>query len=165
MISVYHKKLPHWGVVWLAVDSEGICFLQLGGRLKTLLQFFEEEKISFKPAYNVKSLFCLIESYLEGKNQNLQFRLHFKRGTSFQHKVWKTLQKIPFGETRSYQWVAKKMGKPKACRAVGTACGTNPIPLIIPCHRVITSDQKLGGFSSGLPWKKRLLSLEENAIK
>ena len=81
-------------------------------------------------------------------------------GTSFQKNVWKTLQKIPYGEVRSYQWVAKAIGNPKAVRAVGQACGANPLPLFIPCHRVVNASGKLGGFSSGLGWKRKLLQLE-----
>ena len=81
-------------------------------------------------------------------------------GTSFQQKVWRALTKIPRGQTRSYKWVAQKIGKPNATRAVGTACGANPVPVIIPCHRVIASDGSLGGFGGGLPMKRRLLRLE-----
>ena len=85
--------------------------------------------------------------------------------TPFQRSVWKALQKIPVGETRSYQWVAKKIGKPKAVRAVGQAVGANPIPIIIPCHRVIRSDGTIGGFSSGLKWKRFLLTTENPKLK
>ncbi len=67
---------------------------------------------------------------------------------------------IPRGETRSYAWIAKKIGKPNATRAVGAACGANPVPIIVPCHRVIASDGSLGGFGGGLPLKRRLLKLE-----
>lgn len=81
-------------------------------------------------------------------------------GTPFQKKVWKVLQTIPSGETRSYAWVAKKMGKPKAVRAVANACGANPLPVIVPCHRVIRSDGTLGGFTGGIAKKKKLLRKE-----
>ncbi len=82
------------------------------------------------------------------------------RGTPFQLQVWGELQKIPFGHTISYQEVARRLGKPGAARAVGRACGANPIPLIVPCHRVIASSGALGGFSSGLPRKRWLLEHE-----
>ena len=68
---------------------------------------------------------------------------------------------IPRGETRSYAWIAKRIGKPGAVRAVGTACGANPVPIVVPCHRVIASDGSLGGFGGGLAMKKRLLRLEK----
>ena len=80
-------------------------------------------------------------------------------GTDFQKAVWKELQKIPRGQTRTYGEIAAAIGRPKAVRAVGSACGANPIPLFIPCHRV-TAKNGLGGFGSGLPWKKLLLEQE-----
>lgn len=86
-------------------------------------------------------------------------------GTSFQQKVWRALTKIPFGQTRSYAWVAQKIGKPKASRAVGAACGANPVPVVIPCHRVVASDGSLGGFGGGLPMKRRLLAVERKPQK
>ncbi len=84
-------------------------------------------------------------------------------GTSFQQKVWRALTKIPRGQTRSYAWVARQIGKPKAVRAVGAACGANPVPVIVPCHRVIASDGSFGGFGGGLPMKRQLLRLERSA--
>lgn len=85
-------------------------------------------------------------------------------GTPFQRKVWGALRQIPYGQTRSYAWVAQRIGKPKAARAVGAACGANPIPVIIPCHRVVASDGSLGGYTAGLAWKKKLLRLEGVAV-
>jgi methylated-DNA-[protein]-cysteine S-methyltransferase len=81
-------------------------------------------------------------------------------GTPFQQKVWRALQDIPKGTTRSYREVAASMGQPRASRAVANACGRNPVPLFIPCHRVIGSDGKLHGFAAGTPWKRLLLTLE-----
>jgi O-6-methylguanine DNA methyltransferase len=78
----------------------------------------------------------------------------------FQRAVLTAIQKIPFGETRSYGWVARAIGKPRASRAVGQALGANPIPIIIPCHRIIASDGSLGGYGGGLPLKRKLLTLE-----
>ncbi|HWZ97001.1 MAG TPA: methylated-DNA--[protein]-cysteine S-methyltransferase [Candidatus Dormibacteraeota bacterium] len=81
-------------------------------------------------------------------------------GTEFQKRVWKMLQTIPYGETISYGELAKKIGDPKAVRAVGAANGQNPIPIIVPCHRVIGSDGSLTGFGGGIENKKKLLELE-----
>jgi O-6-methylguanine DNA methyltransferase len=83
------------------------------------------------------------------------------QGTPFQLRVWQELRKIPYGETVSYQELARRLKNPKASRAVGRACGANPIPLIIPCHRVIAGDGSLGGFSSGLARKRWLLEHEK----
>jgi len=80
--------------------------------------------------------------------------------TTFQQAVWRAAMAIPYGETRSYSWIAKRIKNPKAGRAVGQALGVNPIPIIIPCHRVIDATGGLGGFSGGLGMKKRLLALE-----
>jgi len=81
-------------------------------------------------------------------------------GTEFQKAVWNELKKIPRGQTRTYGEIAKAIGRPNAVRAVGSACGANPLPLFIPCHRVVAKNG-LGGFGFGLPWKKLLLELEE----
>jgi O-6-methylguanine DNA methyltransferase len=82
-------------------------------------------------------------------------------GTPFQRAVWRSLPAIPAGETRSYAWVAKRIGRPRAARAVGAACGANPVPILVPCHRVVRADGALGGFSAGAGWKRRLLNVEK----
>ena len=82
------------------------------------------------------------------------------KGTAFQKQVWREIAKIPVGQTKTYGELAAAIGRPKAVRAVGSACGHNPVPLFIPCHRVIGASGLLGGFSAGLPWKKRILEIE-----
>lgn len=86
--------------------------------------------------------------------------LDVSSGTPFQQRVWQAARRIPWGQTRSYGWIAAEIGQPGAARAVGQALGRNPLPVIIPCHRVLASDGKLGGFSGGLEVKRRLLALE-----
>jgi len=86
-------------------------------------------------------------------------------GTEFQRTVWRNLQDIPYGETISYGELAKRVGNPKASRAVGAANGQNPIPIVIPCHRVIGANGKLTGFGGGLPTKEALLALETKQLK
>jgi O-6-methylguanine DNA methyltransferase len=81
-------------------------------------------------------------------------------GTEFQKSVWRKLLKISRGSTMSYGEVAEAIGHPRAVRAVGSACGANPVPLFVPCHRVLAANKKIGGFGSGLDWKKRLLAVE-----
>jgi O-6-methylguanine DNA methyltransferase len=81
-------------------------------------------------------------------------------GTAFQKSVWDAMRKISPGKTKSYGEIAQAIGKPKAVRAVGGACGANPIPVLIPCHRVLAANGKIGGFSSGLDWKRTLLASE-----
>ncbi len=100
-----------------------------------------------------------IADYLAGKRDDFDLPLAPK-GTDFQQRVWRALQAIPRGQTRSYGDIARKIGQPGAMRAVGLANGRNPIPLIIPCHRVIAADGSLGGFSGSLAVKRRLLEIE-----
>ena len=101
-----------------------------------------------------------LQAYTAGKAVKFGCRLDLSAGTAFQQKVWRAMLAIPRGETRTYAWIAKRIGKPKAVRAVGAACGANPVPIIVPCHRVVASDGSLGGFSGGLALKKHLLKLE-----
>jgi O-6-methylguanine DNA methyltransferase len=86
--------------------------------------------------------------------------LDLSDGTTFQQKVWNMLRKIARGRTKSYGEIARAVGNPKAVRAVGGACGANPIPVLVPCHRVLAANNKLGGFSGGLNWKRELLAGE-----
>ena len=99
--------------------------------------------------------------YFEGKRKGFELPIYVE-GTVFQEKVWKALQQIPYGETRNYEEIAKAVGSPKACRAVGGANHKNPIMIIIPCHRVIGKDGTLTGFGGGLAIKEYLLKLEKN---
>ena len=101
--------------------------------------------------------------YFSGHRTTFPDKLDFPRATHFQREVWKITRLIPYGETRSYGWVAEQIKKPQAVRAVGQALSKNPLPIIVPCHRVVTSNGKLGGFSGGVEMKKHLLSLEASA--
>jgi O-6-methylguanine DNA methyltransferase len=103
-----------------------------------------------------------VVEYLEGKRSDFDLRLDL-RGTPFQRSVWNALLEIPYGVTRSYADVARAVGNPNAVRAVGTANGTNPIPLVVPCHRVIATGGKLGGYGGGLDLKRQLLAMEQSA--
>jgi O-6-methylguanine DNA methyltransferase len=89
--------------------------------------------------------------------------LDWSGSTDFQRRVWQALLRIPCGKTRTYADVANEIGSPAATRAVGSACGANPIPVLVPCHRVLASGGALGGFSGGLDWKRRLLKVENAA--
>lgn len=109
----------------------------------------------------IRRLALQLKQYATGKTVRWRVPVDLSSGTDFQRRVWSALVKIPRGQTRSYAWVAHQIGKPDATRAVGTACGANPVPVIIPCHRVIASDGSLGGFGGGLPMKRRLLALEK----
>lgn len=102
-------------------------------------------------------------AYFAGELREFSIALD-PQGTEFQLQVWEALQEIPYGETRSYGELASRIGRPRASRAVGAANGKNPIPVIIPCHRVIGSSGKLVGFGGGLPAKQHLLALENSVL-
>lgn len=119
------------------------------------------KNIEVKETNIIKKASEEIIQYLDGKLK--EFSVPVKpKGTEFQMEVWQALKNIPYGKTRSYRDIAEAIGKPKACRAVGMANGKNPIPIIIPCHRVINKNGTLGGFSCGLEVKKKLLEIEKN---
>jgi methylated-DNA-[protein]-cysteine S-methyltransferase len=105
-----------------------------------------------------------LNAYFSGKLEDFDLPLA-PQGTTFQQAVWKSLCDIPYGETISYGELAKRIGNPNASRAVGLANGSNPIPIIIPCHRVIGSNGKLTGYGGGLPIKEKLLALEQRQLK
>ena len=98
--------------------------------------------------------------YLSGQRQRFEFPIH-PEGTDFQKKVWHALQKIPYGQVRSYGQIAEAIGKSKAARAVGMACNRNPIWIVIPCHRVVGSGGTLTGYAGGIGIKAALLELEQ----
>ena len=100
-------------------------------------------------------------NYFKGERVEFSLPLDLKGCTDFQRDVWEATSRIPYGQLRSYGWIAAEIGRPRAARAVGLALGVNQLPIIIPCHRVIRSDGSLGGFSAGLHWKERLIKLEK----
>ncbi len=114
---------------------------------------WEENRTIFKEVLDQ------FDEYFAGQRQTFTFAYSFQ-GTTFQKAVWKELEKIPYGAYSSYQAIANAIGKPKAVRAVGTAVGSNPLSIVIPCHRVLTSSIKLGGYAGGIKSKTYLLKRE-----
>ena len=104
-----------------------------------------------------------IAGYFEGRRQDFSDALDLTTATPFQRRVWLAARLIPYGETRSYRQLAVSIGQPGAARAVGQALARNPLPIIVPCHRVLQADGGLGGFGSGPDMKRYLLSLEDAA--
>jgi methylated-DNA-[protein]-cysteine S-methyltransferase len=111
-----------------------------------------------------RELMTQLDAYFQGELERFDLLLA-PEGTAFQQNVWRELSNIPYGETISYGELARRIGNPKASRAVGLANGSNPIPIIIPCHRVIGSNGKLTGYGGGLPIKEQLLALEKKQIR
>lgn len=108
----------------------------------------------------VRRFAAQLERYAAGQAVRFTVPLDLSGSTPFQRAVWAALRRIPYGETRTYAWLARQVKRPRAVRAAGAACGANPLPILIPCHRILRSDGSLGGFSAGLPWKRKLLALE-----
>lgn len=106
-----------------------------------------------------------LRDYFAGQRRSFASRCDIDRLPPFTQAVLRLTAKIPYGQVRSYQWLARQLGKPKAARAVGSALGRNPIPIIIPCHRIVRRDGAIGNFSLGSGWKKRLLDLEKSLVK
>ena len=134
----------------LPAESEEEARLSLGEDVKTAVRspdFFTD-------------LAERIKLYFSGRKVKFDDKLDLSGATQFRQAVWEKTRLIPYGETRSYLWIAEQIGKPEAARAVGQALGKNPLPVIVPCHRVIASDGSLGGFTGGLDMKRRLLALE-----
>ena len=125
------------------------------------IQFTQPQKALLQTTELLSMATIQLDEYFQGKRTT--FSLPFKlTGTPFQLAVWKELQNIPYGQTTSYKEIAQKINKPKACRAVGMANNKNPLPIIIPCHRVIGSNGKLIGYAGGLKLKNYLLELEKS---
>jgi methylated-DNA-[protein]-cysteine S-methyltransferase len=160
-----------WGWMGIAVTARGVAKTVLPRRSRAAVEreFASCHKSSFSnddgngsdlAAQHLKVARKAIRTYFAGSRNILDLPLDLDGQPLFRRRVWEVLRTIPYGRVRSYGWVARKIGTPLAARAVGGACGENPIPLIVPCHRVVGGDGSLGGFSSGLPTKKRLLRLE-----
>jgi methylated-DNA-[protein]-cysteine S-methyltransferase len=164
METVYYSSFDSHllGKVFVASTERGVRAVDF---LKTEKAFLKELKGRFagmivKDDRKNRKVIGQLRKYLSGELRRFDCKLDFE-GTPFQKKVWSALTRIPYGQTRSYQEIAKSIGHPKAFRAVGNANGQNSIPLIVPCHRVIESNGGLGGFGHGIKVKKRLLSLEK----
>jgi O-6-methylguanine DNA methyltransferase len=145
---------------FIAVYSEkGLSGLYFPERQnEVLLHPGTQRKVSSKIRSWHRMTLTAVKKFFEGQKAKLP-PLDLE-GTDFQKSVWHQLLKIKPGSTKSYGEVAHAIGRPKAVRAVGSACGSNPIPLFVPCHRVLAANKKIGGFGSGLNWKKRLLAVE-----
>ena len=123
----------------------------------------EDVEISTKIPEELKEAVLQLQDYFDGKRTTFTFPLN-PSGTDFQKKVWEELLNIPFGKTRSYLDLSKKLGDVKAIRAVASANGKNPLWIVVPCHRVIGTDGSLTGYAGGL-WRKKWLLEHENPIK
>ena len=149
------------GELAFAFTEEGIIASSLKGKavLKALLanKGIRTVKEARELPFNLREQ---LDTYFSGQPIEFMVPLWFAWGTPFQKAVWEAIRAIPYGQTRSYSWLARQVGRPRAFRAVGQAVKANPIPLLVPCHRVVRADGSIGGFTPGLEIKIWLLRLE-----
>jgi O-6-methylguanine DNA methyltransferase len=162
------KEFPQLGRIYVASTGRGLCRLSLPAH--PVESFFEKVLATFQPNFFTQNpdpfqdFYRQMEDYLAGRTDRFKVPLDL-RGTPFQLQVWEALSAIPHGETRSYGEIARAIGRPKAVRAVGQANHHNPVPIVVPCHRVIGAGGDLVGYGSGLPLKEKLLALERNTVR
>lgn len=147
----------------VALDETGAVVATAFGDVAKLREIFPGESLTHDPG-RAAAVRAQIQEFLAGKRREFEITLA-PNGTVFQKRVWAELQRIPFGQTRSYAQVAAAVGSPGASRAVGRANATNPICLIVPCHRVIGADGSLTGFAFGEELKRRLLVHEQGSVE
>ena len=152
-----------WGWVGIASSPNGLLALTLPEptqerALKPLLERWGEEQSYDDP--KLDGLKRKLQHYFDGQRVLFDEPLDLRGATAFQRRVWSAVRDIPYGETRSYGQIARQVGSPGAARAVGRAMATNPLPIVVPCQRVIGSDGNLRGFGGGLDLKRRLLEME-----
>jgi len=148
-IMPWGKVVTCWGTFYAAWDGEGVSALLFPGT---------SPEGAFTTSSLLAELARQLDDYFQGERTYFDVPLSL-RGTPFQLAVWQVLSEIPYGEVVTYGGLAHRIGRPRAARAVGGAVGANPVPIIIPCHRVLAA-RGLGGFGPGLHWKERLLRLE-----
>lgn len=156
MKNVWYYNFPV-GILGIAEDGTGISdiFRLDGAKPDGLIE---------KETPLIKTAALQLNEYFEGKRKEFELPLSLN-GTDFQRSVWKALQSIPYGETRSYKQIAQQAGNGKACRAVGMANHRNPVMIVVPCHRVIGADGSMVGYGGGLDMKEFLLRLEKETRK
>ena len=147
---------------WIDLIAEGNRMLRAS--------FSEEAPLSeptFPPTLPVLNrTIKLLDIYFAGGPIDFaEISVQLAYNTDFQQQVWNAIRQIPYGEVRSYQWIADRIGRPKSARSIGNAVGANPVSILIPCHRVIRSNGALGGYGGGLDRKRQLLALEQHDIE
>lgn len=166
MEMIYHVMSSPLGLLFLAGSERGLRYVDFMDRksIKRMIARHAKEvpvDTTWAPSLlGLKSVVDQLDDYFCGTLSAFDVKLDIQSGTPFQRSVWKALQRIPYAETRSYGQVAKMIHQPRAARAVGLANNSNPIPIIVPCHRVIGADGSLAGYGGGVQRKRTLLQLE-----
>ena len=156
-----------WGWMGLAGSPAGLVAVALPAltREEVATALKGDDSSRSQNEVRFRELARKLSNYLAGKRVVFNDCIDLTMATPFQRNVWTQTQCIPYGKSQSYSWIASHIGKPGASRAVGQALGHNPLPIVVPCHRVVAADGSLGGFSGGLEIKKRLLKLEQIPVQ
>ena len=153
-----------WGWMGISETKRGIDAIVLPkpsrAAVASILRSSDDKPIDSRTSERLQAARIQVTEYLSRTRQCFDLPLDLSQGTPFQRQVWRTLQRVPYGKLRSYQWIAARVGGRPYARAVGNAVGANPVPIMIPCHRIVAHDGGLGGFSGGLSVKRKLLTLE-----
>jgi methylated-DNA-[protein]-cysteine S-methyltransferase len=153
-----------WGWLGVAESDRGIVGVVLPqvsrARVEAGLRAQASASFEEAPSSRLRAARKQLREYLAGTRTSFDLPLDLSQGTHFQRQVWKTLRAIPYGRLWSYRGLASRVGGVQFARAVGGAVGANPLPIIVPCHRIVAHDGSIGGFSCGLPAKRKLLALE-----
>jgi methylated-DNA-[protein]-cysteine S-methyltransferase len=150
---------------FIAKNAQGICYIDLNDNEKKFLKkvkaYLNDELV--KTGSGISYEISQIKDYFKGKRKSFDLKVYLK-GTGFQTAIWQELSETEYGETISYSELAKRAGSRNAFRAAATCCAINPVPIIIPCHRVIAKDGSIGGFGGGIEMKRKMLEIEKENI-
>jgi O-6-methylguanine DNA methyltransferase len=154
------------GRVFVVCTASGLREVRLGGSEAPSRREARARGVRYvrRPRWTVAAVRA-IERFVAGKEIPATLPLDLALGTPFERRVWEETRRVPWGQVESYSAIATRAGAPRAVRAVGNALGKNPVPIVVPCHRVIHVAGSIGGFTSGLDWKRYLLSLERGQLE
>lgn len=156
------------GKIWIGATPRGIFRLHFGmidiGAIESWYK--DRPEVRFREGGDrIEKAAEEVLDYLSGKLRTFSVKVDIGGSSQFYRRVWRATAKIPYGQVRTYGWIARKIGNPNMARAVGIALSRNPVPILIPCHRVVAAGDRLGGFSAGLKIKEELLAIESGQEK
>lgn len=163
-LSYAKLELDSNDYLWLVASNEGLVYVDTEKQaIHDILNILDkEQRFEWKENSEVIDMYGKqIKEYFAGHRKTFDFELDLLVGSPFQRSVWAQLERIPYGETRTYSDIAEMLGQPQSYRAVANAVGKNPLCIVIPCHRVLTKSGDIGGYRGGVALKKRLLQIEQ----
>jgi len=166
MENIFYSFMEtQFGPLLISSTEKGVkrIILPSADQLQRLKQDFKDDEVSENKTINEKAV-CQLREYFKGERKKFSLSLDLE-ATEFQKKVLRAVQKVSYGTTRSYKYIAEKIGRPKAVRAVGNANRNNSLPIIIPCHRIIGSDGSMTGYGGGIELKRKLLEFEKRQVR